>query len=243
MNGVGTTGATGRSTAGGINGANTTGATGRSTAGALGRGNINQNGQNSSADGNPNRPFGDNGISQNPFFNDPGARQQLNMNDNQYNTLNRAYQQAYGRYNEGLSGLRNNSNLNAQQRQQQIQQLRNQFNSEFGQSLNSTFSDPQMRARYDQLNRQFSGAEAFNDPTLQRQLNLSNDQRNQLRQLSNQWRNQLQQLGRGNGTDTNVNNISSEQWSQLSSQYQDQINSILNAATTAAMVAIGRTAL
>jgi hypothetical protein len=170
------------------------------------------------ANANRNANTNFNGVRQNPFFTDPGARQQLNMNDNQFNTLNRAYQQAYDRYNQSVNGL--NSSLTEQQRQAQMQQFGTQFNDDLNGSLNSTFSDPQQRARYDQLNRQFSGLDAFNDSAIQQQMNLTPQQQQQLRQLAAQWRDQMNQFGSGGNVDTN-------QWSQMSSQYYDQLNSML----------------
>jgi hypothetical protein len=170
---------------------------------------------------NENAAF--NRINQTPFFNDPGARQQLNLNDNQFNTLNRAYQVAYSRYNQNLTGL--NSSLTEQQRQAQMQQFASQFNNDLNRSLDSTFADPQLRARYDQLNRQYMGFDAFNDSAIQRQLNLTPQQQQQVRQLAAQWRQQLMQLG-GSGTDGSVN-IDPNQWTQMSSQYWEQLNSVL----------------
>jgi hypothetical protein len=79
-----------------------------------------------------------------------------------------------------------------------------------------------VRARFDQLNRQYMGLNAFNDPTLQRQLSLNPAQLGQLRQLSSQWRGQFQRLNQGANA-----NISPDQWSQLTSQYWDQVNAIL----------------
>ena len=203
------------------------------TAGAAAQANANQNnnvrqnnvGQNNlNANAGANGEF--NGINQRPFFSDPGARRQLNMNDNQFNSLNRAYQDAYGRYNQNVNRLHNNR-LTPQQRAQQMQLYENQFNTEYGQALNSNFTNPQYRTRYDQLNRQYLGFNAFNDQAIQRQLNLTPQQQMQVRQLGAEWRKQLMQAGRGNGTDTNLNNITPDQWSQMYSQYWDQLNALL----------------
>ena len=148
------------------------------------------------------------------------------MNDQQFNTLNRAYQDAYGRYNQNVNRL-SNSRLTPQQRAQQMQLYENQFNSEYGRSLNSALNNPQARARYDQLNRQYQGFNAFNDQAIQKQLNLTPQQQLQIRKLGAEWRKQLMQAGRGNGTDTNLNNITPDQWSQMYSQYWDQLNGLL----------------
>jgi hypothetical protein len=180
-------------------------------AGASGRTNVGQNRINANGFNNSS------GISQRPFFTDPGARRQLNMTENQYNTLNRAYQDAYGRYNTNVGGL--NGNLSAQQRALQMQRFQNQFNTDFGRNLDTTFTDPQVRARFDQLNRQYQGLNAFNDPAIQSQLNLTPQQQLQIRRLATEWSNQLG----GNGT----GNMTQQQWSQMYAQYGDQLNSIL----------------
>jgi hypothetical protein len=174
--------------------------------------------------GNRFNNFG--GVSQTPFFSDPGVRQQLNLNDNQFNTLNRAYQNAYSRFNQGVSGL--NNNLSDQQRMQQMQQLEGQFNSDFGRSVNSTITDSRMRNRFGQLNRQFSGLNAFNDPAIRQQLNLTSAQQQQLRRLSGEFRRQMVDWRRNQNGNNSVNNAAlQQQWAQLRSQYQDQLNSIL----------------
>lgn len=167
--------------------------------------------------------FTANGISPTPFFNDPGARQQLNMNPNQYRNLNRAYQNAYGRYNRALRNL--NPNLTAQQRAERLQQLQSQFNQQLSSTLNGTFTNPQAMARYNQLNRQFMGFNAFNNPTIQRELNLSPDQLRQIRTLANNWRQQLQQFRQGAGN--NLNTVDMNQWNRMWMQYQNQLNGIL----------------
>ena len=164
-----------------------------------------------------------NGISQTPFFTDPGVRRQLNMNNNQFSTLNRAYQDAYARYNQAIKNL--NPNLTEQQRKQQMQKLQMQFNQEVSGNVNSTFTNPQLLARYNQLNRQFMGFNAFNDPTVQRQLNLTPDQQRQLRALSMSWRQRLQQLRRGAGN--NLSAVNMDQWNQVWSQYANQLNTVL----------------
>ncbi len=164
-----------------------------------------------------------NGINQTPFFTDRGVRRQLNMNNNQFNTLNRAYQNAYARYNQAIKNL--NPNLTEQQRMQQMQKLQMQFNQELSGNVNSTFTNPQLLARYNQLNRQFMGFNAFNDPTVKRQLNLTPDQERQLRALSMTWRQRLQQLRRGAGN--NLSAVNMDQWNQLWSQYANQLNTVL----------------
>jgi len=160
-------------------------------------------------------------INQTPFFNDPGVRTQLNMNDTQYNALNRGYQNAYSRYNQALNNL-NAPNLTAQQREMQLQQLEAQFNQNFTGTVNSTFNNPQALNRYNQLYRQYQGFNAFNDPAVRKQLNLSQDQIRQLRTLSGNWRQQMQQLRQAGGQ-----NADPARWAQLQQQFATQLNGVL----------------
>jgi hypothetical protein len=162
-------------------------------------------------------------IGRTPFFSDPGARQQLNMNNNQFNSLNSAYSNAYTRYNQAVNNL--DPNLTAEQRAQQMQQLQSQFNQDLSGTVNSTLTDPQSRSRFGQLNRQFMGFNAFNDPQIRQQLNLTPEQTRQLRTLSNNWRQQLQQFRRGAGN--NLTNVDQGQWTQMWQQYATQLNGVL----------------
>lgn len=197
----------------------TSGTPGFGTAGnPSGRGNVGFNGRVNGRVNDMDGQAGFNGINQRPFFNDPGVQRQLNMNRQQFNTLNRSYQDAYGRYQQNLRGL--NSNLTEQQRLAQMQQFENQFRTDFGRSLDSTFSDPRYRTRYDQLYRQYSGFSSFNDPAIQKQLNLTPQQRVQVQRMANDWRNQLQQACR-NGTQ-----LTQQQWEQMWTQNWDQLNGV-----------------
>jgi len=175
---------------------------------------------------NGNGPF--TSISQTPFFANPNVQRQLNLNPNQFNTLNTAYQNAFNRFNQAVTNLNNNPNLTPEQRAMQLQQLEAQFNQNFGASLNTAFPNAQARSRFDQLNRQFMGFNAFNDPAIRRELNLTSDQISQLRTLGIDWRQQLQQFRRGAGN--NINNLSAAdqvRWSQLQNSFLTQLNGVL----------------
>jgi hypothetical protein len=187
-------------------------------------GRLNANGLNANNGNNGNAAFQNQSINQTPFFTDPGVRQQLNLNGTQYNSLNQGYQNAYTRYQQGLNNL-NTANLSPQQREMQQQQLEAQFNQDLSGSVNSTISNPQMQSRFNQLNRQYQGFNAFNDPSVRQQLNLSQDQIRQLRTLSGNWRQQLQQL-RQNGQNT----ADPAAWQQLQQQYATQLNGVLTPA-------------
>jgi hypothetical protein len=240
-------------------------------------------GANAQANGNFN------GMSRTPFFADPGARQQLGLNNNQFNRLNAAYQRALERQNRRLArmntagtgtattstnsgvtgtaptgsatdgasgaqrttGIRNDQrlqaranagtlnddarlqardNLNdigedrtdARSRQEELQQFANQFDSEFTGVVDSTFTDPAMRQRFNQLNLQHQGIGAFSDPQIAQQLNLTAQQRQQMRALAGEWRQQLRQLQAGRRT-----NLTTQQFNALQSQFLGRVNTVL----------------
>ncbi len=193
------------------------------------RSNANATRRNANANGtaNPNVNANgfNNGISRTPFFNDAGARRQLNMNDAQYNAMNRAYQDAYTRYNQEANKLATNPALTPEQRDLQLQQLQLQFNQQLTGTVNNTLTSPQMQSRYNQLNRQYMGYDAFNDPAVRQQLNLTPDQVRQLRTLSSNWRQQLQQFRSSGGKD--LGSIDQSQWAQLQQQFATQLNGVL----------------
>jgi hypothetical protein len=180
-----------------------------------------QNEQSNGDSGASNLQSNANGPSQGQMFNDPGVRQQLRMNQAQYNRMNHAYTTAYNRYNSALS------NFNAQDRASQTPLFQSRFQNEIGTYVNGNLTDPQMPTRFEQLRRQFSGANAFNDPSVQRQLNLTPDQRTQLRALATQFEQQIQQFRATTGGE--LTNANTSQWRQLWTEYGNQQNSILTA--------------
>jgi len=196
---------------------------GRGTNGVTARGSANAGLNNAAARANMNGQVSS--ILQTPFFTDPRVRQQLNLNNNQFNALNAAYQNAFTRYNQAVNNLNQNANLTPEQRATQLQQLQSQFNQELTGTVNTTLTNPQTLSRFNQLNRQFMGFNAFNDPTIRQQLNLSPDQVRQIRQLSNNFRQQLQQFRRGAGND--LSNVDTGQWNQVWQQYATQLNGVL----------------
>jgi hypothetical protein len=171
----------------------------------------------------PNNNNNFTGPNRNPFFADPMVRRQLNMNDDQFNRLNQSRQEALTRFDQGIDGL--GSNLTPQQRMQRIQQLEAQFNQQFGQSLDTTFTDRQVRTRFNQLNFQFQPFDAFRDPAVRQQLQLTPQQQRQMRTLANQWRQQLQRMRRaGNDIDPTV---ADQQFAELQLQFQQQMEGLL----------------
>jgi hypothetical protein len=162
-----------------------------------------------------------------PFFMDPGARRELNMNDQQFNQLSQAHQQALLQFNQRAEQLRANQNLTPQQRAAQIQLLQAQFNQQFGQTVDTTFTDPRLRTRFNQLDWQFRPFAAFNDATVNRQLQLSPQQQRDLRQLGTRWREQMQRLRRAGRNAASDPQAANEQFAAMQLQFQQQMQQVM----------------
>lgn len=116
------------------------------------------------------------GITQTPWFTDPGIRKQLNLNDQQFNQLNKTYSQYFEKYQGGYNQL---GKLDDQQRQQRMLELSGSFYNSFGQSSRDVLNQDQLQ-RYQQLYLQYRGPAALMDPAVQDQLQLTPEQRQKL---------------------------------------------------------------
>jgi hypothetical protein len=159
---------------------------------------------------------------QRPFFSDPQVQRELGLNQNQINQLNQAHENAFSGFQHGVAGL--DASLTPDERALRMRQLQNQFDTDFSGNLGTTFTDPRMMQRFNQLNLQSQGFNAFLDPSIQQQLNLTAQQRAQLRQLANQWREQLRDL-RTTGRNSQTNQ---QQIKEMQAQFAQQVNNILN---------------
>jgi hypothetical protein len=75
-------------------------------------------------------------------------------------------------------------------------QSQQQFFTDFDRELNSVFTDPQQRARFNQLAAQFRGFDALLDPGIRQRLNLSTEQVQQLAQFRRDWFQQMADIRR-----------------------------------------------
>jgi hypothetical protein len=126
-----------------------------------------------------------NGVNRTPWFGTPKVRDQLQINDDQYNRLNRSYQTSWTRFNDGLSNL--DSALSPEERQQREMQLRSRFTKDFSPTVHAVFPDAAARHRYDQLYLQYRGYGAFSEPTVVEKLNLTDDQRQRMSDYDRDW--------------------------------------------------------
>jgi hypothetical protein len=162
-----------------------------------------------------------------PFFMDPGARQQLNMNEQQFNQLNQARQETLMQLDQAANQINSNPNLTPQQRAAQLRQLRGQFHQQFGQTVDTVFTDPRLRQRFNQLDWQFRPFAAFNDATVNRQLQLTPQQQRQMRQLGSRWREQMQRLRRAGSNAASDPQAANEQFAAMQLQFQQQMQQVM----------------
>jgi len=183
--------------------------------------NQNQQNQNQGNKGAQGQTGAQGSIGQTPWFSDQGIRQQFKWNDDTYNRMNTAYQKAYGTYQQEYNRL---GNLSGQERQQRMSELQNNFWKNFSSSTGDIITDPQQRQRYNQLYLQYRGYGAFEDPMIAQKLNLTDEQRQKLRQFGNEWNTQMGTLGQSYQTDREG---ASKRFQQMQSQTGERINSVL----------------
>ena len=197
---------------------------GQTAAGAVSAANQGGSGQaaESTPASRPGRRPQFNGFAENPFFTDPGAQQQLQLNAAQAAQLNRAYRNAFDLYQRGLQSLP--PDLSDAERQQRLQELQSRFNQNYGRAVDSMFTNPRLRQRFDQLNWQFQGVGAFNDAQLQQQMNLTPEQQQQFAAMTDQWNQQLQQLRQLAASNPALAN---QRFARLQGQFGNQMSGVL----------------
>jgi hypothetical protein len=157
-----------------------------------------------------------------PWFSNPGVRRQLKIDDDQYNTLNKSYTEYWTPYNQVVVGVP--ADLDEQQRQQRITAAYGTFNQGFNKASVQVFTDPGVRSRYNQLHLQYLGYGAFNDPTVQERLRLSDEQRQNFNRYNADWNKQMNTYSSEYAKDREgVNKQFGEHWKQT----QTRINATL----------------
>jgi len=160
------------------------------------------------------------GYTQTPWFSTPGVQSQLNLTQQQQNQLNQAYGTQWNQYMGAMNDL---TNLNDQQRAQRLQELSGNLNSEMMRSAQSTLS-PEQFQRFQQLNLQHQGLNAFSNPDFQQSLKLNQDQINRIQGIQAQQNKTLAEIINQQATDPAA---AANQFRTLRSQTNEQLNSIL----------------
>jgi hypothetical protein len=140
----------------------------------------------------PQATLPQNGVNSTLWFATPQARQQLNFNDNQFNGLNQAYQNAWMAYQKGVTGI--DPNFDAAKRQERLNELRQNFYNDFSTAPDQYLKDPGQRKRFDQLHWQYRGYGAFSDPFVANQMKLTPAQREKLQSYQQDWYSQMNNL-------------------------------------------------
>jgi hypothetical protein len=130
-------------------------------------------------------------------------------------------------FDQAVNQLNSNPNLTPQQRALQMQRLQAAFNQQFGQTVDTTFTDPRLRQRFNQLDWQFRPFSAFNDATVNRQLQLTPQQQRQLRMLGSRWRQEMQRLRRAGSNAAGNPALANEQFAAMQAQFQQHIQQVM----------------
>jgi hypothetical protein len=163
------------------------------------------------------------GINQTPWFADKSVREHFKFTNDQFNALNKAYRDAWSRYNTNLGQL--GANLTEAQRTQKMRELHASFHQNLNGSVDRLITDPQQRQRYNQLHLQYQGFSAFNDPTIQETLKLTDDQRLKLTQFGQEWNQQMTALQKAYQTDPIG---ATTRYNDILQQNNQRVNSVLN---------------
>jgi hypothetical protein len=82
-----------------------------------------------------------------------------------------------------------------------MQDLQRDFYKNHSAATSEIITDPQMRARYNQLHLQYRGYDAFYDPMVQEKLALTDAQRKTLTQYNQEWLKSMGDLSRDHQSD------------------------------------------
>lgn len=169
--------------------------------------------------GSPTQTFG--GIGPMPWFSNQAIQQQLKLNQEQINRLNRDYKQNWDRYQTELKSL--GTTLTPQERQQRMLELQQNFNQGFQQTTDDLFTDPTQRNRFNQLYSQYQGYGAFNDPTLRKNLNLTQDQIREINELERNWQRDMRGMTRDFASDRDAATRRYQEWLRRNRNRLDDI--------------------
>ncbi len=128
-----------------------------------------------------------------PWFANDGVRRQLKIDDTQYNTLHKTYGQYWTPYNQAIVTVP--ADLEEAERQRRIAAAYSTFHKNYYDNTAKVFVDADTRNRYNQLNVQYQGYAAFNDPQVQTRLKLTEEQRRDFNRYYTDWNKQMNTYG------------------------------------------------
>ncbi len=177
-----------------------------------------------------NSSVGTSGITTNPsfnmmnttWFNNNAVQQQLNLNNQQSAQLGKIYGDQWTNYLQQINNLP--PGLSNDQRMQQTNSIRQNFFKNLDAATAGIFTTPDQRQRFNQLNTQYMGLNAFSNPNVAQQLNLDATQIQRINQLQQNWNQQLTQIQQQFATDPTT---ASKRFADLQQQNAQNINSVL----------------
>jgi len=132
-----------------------------------------------------------------PLYQMPDVSKSLNLTQDQVTKLNKVTEDTQARYRDGYGQL---GSLKDADRFARTQELNRQYYTDWNKGARDIFNDTQ-RSRYQQYNYQYGGFNTLYDPDVQKRLNLTPDQVQNLRTHWD-WNNQqLQDVTRLGTTD------------------------------------------
>jgi len=124
-----------------------------------------------------------------PWFANRDVRRQLKIDDDQYATLNKTYVQYWTPYNQAVVSVP--ADIDEAERQRRIAAAYGKFHQGYYDNTAKVFVDADTRNRYNQLNLQYQGYAAFNDPQVQTRLKLTDEQRQNFNRYYTDWNKQM----------------------------------------------------
>lgn len=131
-------------------------------------------------------------IEQVPWFNNPDVRNQIKLNNDQYNALTKDYDTYWKNYTTGRTAL--DDELDDIQRREREAALHREFQQNLSKSLDRVLTDRIARRRYDELYNQYQGSRVFHDPRIRKQLDLTSEQLAELSALDREWDRELERI-------------------------------------------------
>lgn len=129
-----------------------------------------------------------------PWFNNPDVRNEIKLNNDQYQALTQEFDTYWHKYTTARTKL--DDELDDIVRRRREAELHREFQESLSQSLDRVITDRVARRRYDELYNQYQGYRAFHDPRVRKQLELTSEQLAELDLLDREWNVELDRIRR-----------------------------------------------
>jgi hypothetical protein len=157
-----------------------------------------------------------------PWFANRDVRRQLKIDDDQYNTLNKTYVQYWTPYNQAVASVP--ADLDEVERQRRIAAAYGTFHKNYYDNTAKVFVDADTRNRYNQLNLQYQGYAAFNDPDVRARLKLTEEQQRKFDRYYSDWNKQMNTYSTEYAKDREgVNKQFGDHWKQSRAQINETL--------------------